>query len=215
MTVRKDDVNLLTIMKLEAAAKYLFLFLVLLVVIISAPTLSDRYIPYHDTLLCFNLFYYFYNHLFFEGTLAQWMPHYAYGLPAAYWQIFALTPASYVAMGLGLLFRVTDVLWLFKISILIEHLFFVLGMFVLSRYLFKNISTIVLVCLGGACIHSVLGQVFFEVHVFYLFPFAAYFWLRFWNKKFPCFSGLPPLPCFCGASETPCTLCFCGYFFFA
>ncbi len=165
--------------------RYVFLVVASLLAIFVAPYFNARIIPYHDTLLTFNIFYFFYNHLFYEGALAQWMPHYAYGLPASYWQIFALTPASYVSMFLGYVFRITDVLWLFKLSLALEHLFFLLGTFCLARILFKRLSTILMVCLGAVCMHSVWGQIFFELRIFYLFPLAAYFLVRFWMGKNP------------------------------
>ncbi len=90
------------------------LILILIVIFLNLPFLSDIYVPTHDTLLYFEYFYFFYNGIFTHNAIPQWMPYEYYGVPAHLYQMDGLTPLSYLMIFLGKSFHVQNVLWLFK-----------------------------------------------------------------------------------------------------
>ncbi len=160
-----------------------FAILALFVLVINIPYLTNAYVPAHDTMYGFQHFYFFYNTLFFHGQIAQWMPYDSFGLPTNHEQLAFLTPMNYLVMIVGCIFRINEALILFKISIIIEQLIFLLGMWLLSGLIFSKRSTVYFVCLGALCNSAWQSQVYFDLHMFYLFPFVAYFLLLFFAKK--------------------------------
>src|SRR5579863_10074372 len=82
-------------------------------------------LPRHDTFIAYSTFYYFYNHFYYHNVWPQWMPKVAYGIPSMFFQFFSLSPLSYVTMLTAKAFGATDAMLLFKITILLEEIFFV------------------------------------------------------------------------------------------
>ncbi len=128
----------------------------------------------HDTMAVFQIFYYFYNELFFHGQLAQWAPYGTFGLDANFLQL-SLSPLSYLAILSGWLLKIEDVLLLFKVSLIAEQMLFLTGMYLLSRFLFSKRSTIFLICLGGIGSSVLYYQIYFNFRIYYLFPLITYF----------------------------------------
>lgn len=162
-----------------------FILLTFFVIAINIPYIGNNHIPYHDGQQQFELFYFFYNHLFFNAELAQWMPFDIFGFPAQHEQVFSLTPMTYLSMLAGWLFKIKDVLFLFKITIIGEQLVLLLGTYLLANYLFQKRSTIFIVCLAAVANPYWLQQLLFDLRVFYMFPLAVYFYLIFFQEKKP------------------------------
>ncbi len=161
-----------------------FLILVSYVIFLNAPFFSFSYFPTHDTQFVFQSFYFFYNQLFFDHSIAQWMPFEPFGIPAHLTQLRQLSLMSYATMFGGLLLGVKDVLILFKVSVVAEQLVLLLGMYVLSGHLFKRRSVVFFVCL--AAMHGATSwgeQIYFDLRFFYMFPLAIYAFLLFFEKK--------------------------------
>ncbi len=170
-----------------------------LVLCFSWTFLTGNYIPAHDTLHNFDLFYFFYNQFYTTGHIAQWMPNYTYGLPAGYWQIFAVSPTAYFCMLMGFIFKIPNALFLFNLSFFLENIIFVYGMYLLAKELFLLNSTRLFVCLSATSIHAIIGQSCFGIQIFYIFPLAAFCLLRFMSTKNPTFFWLCGLTVIFGA----------------
>jgi len=141
------------------------------------------YLPHHDTKQTFETFYFFYNELFFFGQVPHWMPYYNYGIPAFYDQVMTLTPMSYVAMLLGVLFKIKDAFFLFRFSLVLDQLVLLLGVYLLSKHLFKRRITVFLICLSSITMVYWQSQVFYDYRIGFMFPFMVYFLLLFFERK--------------------------------
>lgn len=160
------------------------LFLVFLVIYFNFPCFNSSYFPTHDTQYVFQSFYFFYNHLFSDHTLAQWMPFEPFGISAHLTQLRQLTPISYAVMFGGWVLGAKNVLILFKISVVMEQIVLLLGMYLLSQHLFRRRSTVFFVCL--AAMHGATSwgeQIYFDIRFFYMFPWAIYVFLLLFERK--------------------------------
>lgn len=163
-----------------------FAILALIVVVINIPYLPDAYVPTHDTMYGFQLFYFFYNNFYFYGEIAQWMPYDSFGLISNHEQLAFLTPFNYLLGFIGAMLRLDNVLLLFKLSIVFQQLVFLSGMYLLSRSVFSNRATTFTVCLASfSCGADLYYQLYYFFSIFYMFPMAAYFLLMFFKRQQP------------------------------
>jgi hypothetical protein len=139
--------------------------------------------PDNDTLFSFQIFYGFYNDFFFHHELVRWLPFAAYGIQADFWQLSFLTPSMYGTALAGKLTGATNVLMLFKISVLVEHWMLLTGTYLLSRLLFRFRGTVFFVCLGILSSTLWLFQINWNFRIFYLLPLTFYFLIRFAREK--------------------------------
>lgn len=135
-----------------------------------------------DTSYRFEVFYFFYNHYFFEGNLPQWMPNYSFGIPAS-WHVLSISPLSWIFMLTGGLFKITSVLVLYKCLLLLEHQVVLLGMYLLCRELFIHRGTVFITCLGAVAALLSYEQIYFDFYFYYLFPLLMYFVIRFIREE--------------------------------
>ncbi len=160
-----------------------FLFLVLVVFLINFPYLRPDFIPRHDTLFCYEVFYNIYNEFFYHHDIVQWMPYGVYGVPYTYWQIGAITPVDYFVCFIGKILAFKNTLILFKLAILLNQYVFLLGLYFLANYLFKNRITTILVCLACFCSLEWFSQVLFNFRLYYYCPWVVYFLLLFFQFR--------------------------------
>lgn len=182
--------------KLSINLDFLLLWIVLM--ISNAHYLSRAFFPIHDTLEVFTFFHYFYCEWFVRGEIPQWFPQVTYGVPTNFYQLRNITPIYYVFMLLGKLFGIKDVIFLFKIAVLGEQSIFLLGMYVLSRYLFKHRATVILVSLiaiAGIVWHSAIN---FNFRLYAFFPLVTYLLLLFFEKKKEGYLWLAGITCLAG-----------------
>jgi len=147
----------------------------------------------YDTATWFHAYYLSYNNLVTHGQLAAWAPYRGYGQPNALYSL-AISPAGCLTMFAGALFGVKDVLLLFKMSLLLEHLMLMFGTFVLADELFRLRSTVLIVCLGSLCMFHPHYYDFLHVfRIVSLFPLVLYLVLAFFRLHRPeclCFAGI-------------------------
>lgn len=143
-------------------------------VAVNVPYWDRTVWPSADTITCFQTFYTFYNNWFLHGELTRWLPYGNCGIQADYWQLFNLTPAAYFAGWLGGIFRVRNVLWLFKFSLLLEQMMMLYGCFLLCGKLFRNAATRIFVCLALLMSTVWLLQVYWNFRIYYLLPLVLY-----------------------------------------
>ena len=162
-----------------------FLAAILFCIFLNIPYLNAVIVPRADTLRVFDIFYFFYNDFFYHNTFPQWNPYYLHGITSYLFQIETLTPANYFLMMVGKLFHIQNVLLLYKLSVLLEQIMFVTGIFFLSRLLFSNriTSLFVSVCASGSIIWY--SQIYFNFRLYYLTPFILFFLILFYIKKQP------------------------------
>jgi len=99
-----------------------FAGLALLTLLVNIPYFSGQFFPIHDTAQTFQGFHYFYSHYFFYNEIPKWNMYGTFGSPNVHYQLVFLTPSSYAAMLAGKITGVTDVLFLFKLSIFIDQI---------------------------------------------------------------------------------------------
>ena len=164
---------------------FIFFLLILVLVIINLFYFNPNFIPTGDTMHNFCASFFFYNEYITQHHLAQWMPNSSYGVPSLFQQVGNLTPARYVVGFIASLFNVSNVLLVWKFSILLEQMIFLLGLYWLTQLLYSRRSTVFFVCLGGIMSVFWWEQIFFELQVFYMLPLMMYFIIMFFKKDRP------------------------------
>jgi len=160
-----------------------FLFLLAYTCLISYPVWNQAVWPGHDTIYHFWSFHIFYNNFYWNGELTRWLPFGTYGIPSDYWQVTALTPASYLTGLLGKLFQFKNSLLLFKASMLLEQWILLLGSYLLLNQLFRNRSATLFVCCGLIGSTFWLYQIHWNFRIYYLLPMILYFLIRFFREE--------------------------------
>jgi hypothetical protein len=155
------------------------------VVLINLPYLSPHFVPPHDAGAVFGLFSYFYNNLLAAHELPLWMCYGTYGIPSGVHQVDFLTAPSYFFMAVGAVFQVRDPKAIFVLSVVGEQLLFVLGVYLLSRRLFADRLTTLIVGFGAVFGVVCYWQIFMNFRIHHLIPLALYFLLRFTEEKRP------------------------------
>lgn len=147
--------------------------LTLWLVLINTPYFRPSFVPVVDTLNGFQAFHFFYSEFYYHGHIAGWLPYGTYGLPS-YFLFVMKTIVEYFFIVIGTLFRIQDVLALFKTAMLFEQLFFLAGLYLVCRRLFVHRSSAFLVCIASSGSIVWYSQFFFGLRIFYLFPFVLY-----------------------------------------
>ena len=155
-----------------------FVGLLILLVAANIPYWNKTLWPNYDTITVFQIFYAFYNNWFLHGEFTRWLPYGNCGIQADYWQLFNLTPAAYFTGLLGGIFRVKNVLWLFKFSVLLEQGMMLYGMFLLCGKLFRHASARFFACLALILSTVWLLQVYWNFRIYYLLPLMLFLLLR-------------------------------------
>jgi len=131
----------------------------------------------------FTYFHFFYSSWFFSGEMPQWFPYVTYGLPANFFQFRNIGPIHYAWMFLGSIFKIKDVLLIFKLSMVTEQMIFLLGMYKLSSRIFQQRATLFFTCLTAIMCTVWYSGINYNFRIYYLFPLTAYFLILFFQKK--------------------------------
>ena len=145
----------------------------------NLPYLDPAFIPIHDGMQNYQIFHYFYNELLTNGEFPRWIAYGSYGIPADFVQWVGLSPAQYLAGGVGWLLGVENTLLLFKFSMLFAVAMFAFGLSLLSQRLFSTLLTRFMVVAGGILAVNWLYQPFWDFYVFYLLPLVIYLVIRY------------------------------------
>lgn len=163
------------------------LALVVLLVAVNAPRFDRTFLPLNDSMQVFQIFHYIYSGLVIDGRLPEWIPYTAYGVPSDLWSLICMSPASWLSVVAGWALGVRDALLLFKISLLIEQLFFLLGTHLLSRELYTRRMTLLIVGIGAVSTLHWSTQIWWDFRIYYLLPLGLYFLVRFFSRgQAPC-----------------------------
>ena len=164
--------------------------LTLVVLLQNLPYFDSKVLPVHDTMWSYSVFHSFYCSFLYDFEIPQWVQYGLYGAPTIASQLSGIKPSSCIAGLIGFLFDSKDTLALFKISVFVDQLMFLLGIYLLSMRLFVRRITRLLVCLGGVCGTVWLVQIGFSFLIYYLVPLCLYFIFRYFDEKRPEFLWL-------------------------
>ncbi len=153
--------------------------------LVNVPFFSPRLVFVHDTLDNFIYFHYTYSDVYCQGEFPRWVPWLGYGMPYDFHIFDALLPTHYVAMASGWLFGVKDALLLFKLSMFLSQLLFVLGLYALSNKLCSSRLAVWAICLGALLTNAWLHNCLLNFTIFYLLPLVLYWLLEFFETARP------------------------------
>ena len=167
-----------------SAARHLLL-LTMVAFLVNLPFFSPHLVFIHDTLDNFIFLHYTYSEVYCQGEFPRWVPFMGFGMPYDFHIFGSLLPTHYVAMACGWLFGIKDALLLFKLSMFLSQVLFVLGLYVLSRRLFTSMAPVWAVCLGALLTNCWLHNCLLNFTIFYLLPFVLYLVLAFFHTAKP------------------------------
>ena len=109
-----------------------------------------RWIPVgSDTADYWHMFYTSYTEMFFGNRLALWLPYGAYGQSNLLYHVMEISSSDYLMMIVGRLLHVTNALLMFQLSLIVDHLLFLFGIYSLSRILFRRRSSVAFCVIGS------------------------------------------------------------------
>jgi hypothetical protein len=159
-----------------------FALLLAIATIAHIPMLvTDIWQTLGDTTYSLEVFYSFYNHFFFHRELARWFPYGVYGIQADYWQLINIAPAAYLSGLIGCLLRIQNAFFVFKLSVLFEQWFVLLGTYLLVSEFFRHRAARFFTCFGIFASAIWINQISWNFHLFYMLPLIFYLIVR-WSK---------------------------------
>lgn len=160
-----------------------FTLLLIILCLVNLPSFSAPVLPMHDSMSAFQIFHYMYSGLLYNGALPQWIPYDVYGAPVDFWMLTGLSPFSYVAIFAGKLLGTADAMFLFKSSLLLEQLAFLIGLYTLARLLYANDYTVLAVCSCAILTTVWQCQIWWNFRIYYLLPLALASLLSFFRQQ--------------------------------
>ena len=174
-----------------------FLFLSVALFLLNIPWWSNSvWWPATDSAFIGQSFYAFYSEFFYHHEIIRWFPYGTFGIVASHWQLFDLTPSSYLSIILGSMLKVKNALLVFKISILLEQWMMLIGIYLFCKRAFRHEVTrfFVSVALVGSTVWFV--QIYWNFRIYYLLPWVLYCIHRaFCDRRFDflCYGGIVEL----------------------
>lgn len=158
------------------------LCLVALLIFINLPHFLKIVIPQHDTLVNFEMFYFFYNDFFFSGEIARWLPFGFYGIQADLDLVGFLSPSGLLAIFMGWALRIRDALFLYNLSLLFEQLVLLFGTYLLCERIFTRRLTAFLVTAIVICSTVFTFQLQFNFRIYVYLPLIIFMMESFFSK---------------------------------
>ncbi|MBF0588278.1 MAG: hypothetical protein HQL53_04040 [Magnetococcales bacterium] len=147
--------------------------------------LSSQILPLHDTLQNFQSFFFFFNSLHFDGEIPFWVPYGTYGVSNDI-NLWATVPSiGWLLLLGGAAAGISDVMLLYKLSLMLEVMVYVFGMALVAQRLFGSVLArwVVVLAATGAVVW--VRQPFMNLQVFYLLPLIIHALLRFRDEESP------------------------------
>jgi len=162
-----------------------FFGLLVLTILKYVPLWARWILPYHDVLYAYQGFYLYYNEFFINNQLLQWIPYGQYGVHATDLFQTGLSPARIFVGFFGLIFRVTDTLLLFNISLFTEECILLIGIYLLAKKNFRFQTTVFFVCVTVILSSINIRTNYVGFQLYYSLPIILYFIQKFFdNAKF-------------------------------
>lgn len=168
----------------ERLSSRLFLFLVLYLFILNLPFFLNMVFYLHDSLFSFMVFHVLYTDFFFNRELMQWLPFSTYGVQGDFPQMLISISNYSVGLAAGLL-KIRDVLLLYRISIFLEELIFLSGVYMLAKDMFRSRAAVAFACLSAAGGIFLTVQIVFNFRAYCLLPMMIYFVRLFFVRNKP------------------------------
>ncbi|MDA9009602.1 hypothetical protein N9K16_06595 [Alphaproteobacteria bacterium] len=174
--------------RLKNAISYNFVILLLaslifFEIVVQFSLSNNKYFFSHDTLLAFQVFDFSHSHILQYGEYPHWYPDIGYGMSAMLLNNNIISPIRRLVSFLGYLLEIDASLLLFKTSLAIEKLIFILGVFCVGLRLNFNRSAMVFATVTASLSLVIHHQIFFALQIFYLFPTYIYIILSFFSSR--------------------------------
>ncbi|PZR76869.1 MAG: hypothetical protein DLM73_01555 [Chthoniobacterales bacterium] len=155
--------------------KLVFFALILILVLKYTPFWTGYILPYHDLMVMYQGFHFFYSGAMVNHELPQWMPYVTYGLHSSLYFHIYLSPCSYLIGLIGLVLNVKNTMLLFGLSLFLQELIYVTGIFLLSRRNFKHCAAVLFA--GGVVVLSSVNMrsPYHNIVMLYATPLILYF----------------------------------------
>ncbi|MCB1189916.1 MAG: YfhO family protein [Leptospiraceae bacterium] len=139
--------------------------------------------PVHDVMQVYQGFYFFYTDLFYYNEWPQWIPYGYFGAKSNLWFIIHISPARGFVALLGWLFHITDALFLYYLSLVIQESILAYGVYRLGKEIYEN--KIVILYVGMVIIFSTLTIKLnaFGLDTYYLLPLMIFCLIRLKRSK--------------------------------
>lgn len=132
-------------------------------------------IPWHDSKVPLDGFHAFYTLWQQTGTYPAWIDYGVYGYPIYFIQNAFLTHSHFLVACIGLIFGIRDTLALYYVAVLLNHLIFLTGLFLLGTALFRHWASIALLVIVGGLSSSWLVQSSLNFSSQHTLPLILYF----------------------------------------
>jgi len=137
----------------------------------------------------FNVFAISYNEFYQHKELANWLPYGGYGQPNLLYNLMELSSLDVLMILVGKVLGVRNVLLMFHLSLVGEHVVFLFGLFLLTRLMFRTRGAVVFACLASLFLLTPLQVQFIVIfRILSWFPLMVYFLAQFGLRRRPrCF----------------------------
>lgn len=165
--------------------------------------LSGTFVGLHDAKLHALNFIAFFRHAQQgESIIAQWLPYGGYGIPAlvnqCYFGVF-----DYLSLGIGLLFRIQNPVWVWNISVFFQLFVFTTGSYLLAKELTSNSLIIITMTALAICLPVWQYAYEFGFTIYFFMPLVLYFAHRFHIEKNITWGGVSFLIALAGTVGSP------------
>ena len=137
--------------------------------------LSRNWIPIHDTFQITNIAYVLFNEVVTHHAIPLWYSYINYGVDTNWFLDFAVGPSLATLLAVARLLGRGDLLQYYYLSMFLDELVLLVGAYLLARALFKSRLTIFFVCIAMTGSTLWFAQPWFNFHLYYFVPLAAYF----------------------------------------
>ena len=137
----------------------------------------------HDTLQTLLGYFIFYNHFFTTGEIPHWLPYGTFGAQSSYWLQAYISPSGYLVGLIGYVFRITNVVLLFKINLLFDLLILSTGTYWLARHLYKDRFVVLFVCVVTILSTCYFFQIWWNFRIYYILPLVILCIFKFIDNK--------------------------------
>ncbi|MBF0609976.1 MAG: YfhO family protein [Magnetococcales bacterium] len=145
--------------------------------------LEDNWLPIYDSLYRYQVFHFFYNEMATNGEFPRWMPYGSYGIATYYFMWAGLSPGSLLIALLGLLFHQNDILFLFRLSMMVDAVLYLTGVALLCATLMQSWYARILVVLTALLTLSWWFQPYFNLYVIYGLPWMMLALVWFFQQQ--------------------------------
>ncbi len=144
----------------------------------------------HDTLQYLQLQYLFLNDLVVNGELPMWFPFMTKGTVTNLWFVIQNGLLNNFYYAISPFLEGLNYYYFFYLSLFFDELVLIVGTILLSRRLYQNGWTVFLVTITILGSVNWASQIWWNFHLYYMFPLVLYFYIRSFEDRSFVFFGL-------------------------